>query len=192
MGLKLVWWVVLRLTRVHALTVACCCLSLSHGHAPMVHVNSNAVLAEPMKTCSTMEMITAYLALLVRLCHAGFVPTKHILDNEYFKGLKEVICNTCKLQLVPPGSICANLAEVTIKAFKQHFSSIIASKAINFPRSFWNELLPQTLLILNLLHKPNAIPIVLVHTHLYGYHDYNAQPLLLMGQSAKVHVKRGN
>ena len=33
MGLKLVWWVVLRLTRVHALTVACCCLSLSHGHA---------------------------------------------------------------------------------------------------------------------------------------------------------------
>ena len=53
--------------------------------------------------------------------------------------------------------------------------------AINFPRSFWHELLPQTLLTLNLLRKSNATQTVLAHTHLCGQHEYNAQSLLPMG-----------
>lgn len=69
----------------------------------MVHVDSNAVLAEPMKSRSAAEMIRAYLALLAKLRRAGFVPKKHILDNECSKEFKEVIRNTCKLQLVPSG-----------------------------------------------------------------------------------------
>ena len=158
----------------------------------MVHVNTNAVLAEPMMSRSAAEMIRAYRALLEKLRRAGFVPKKHILDNECSEELKEVIRDTCKLQLVPPGCHRANLAEVAIKAFKQHFCSILAGLAIDFPRSFWNELLPQTLLTLNLLRKSNATPTVSAHAHLCGQHDYNAQPLLPMGQAAEVHVKRAN
>ena len=90
------------------------------------------------------------------------------------------------MQLVPPGSHRANLAEVSIKAFKQHFLSILAGTATDFPHSFWDELLPQTLLTLNLLRKSNATPTVSAHAHLSGQHDYNAKPLLPMGQSAEV------
>ena len=57
----------------------------------MVHFNSNAVLAEPMKSCSAAEMIWAYLALLTKLRRVGFIPKKHILDNECSEELKEVI-----------------------------------------------------------------------------------------------------
>ena len=122
----------------------------------MVHVNSSVVLAEPMKRQTAVETIRFYL------------PNKHILNNKYSEELKEVIQN------VPPGSHCTNLAEVVIKLFKQHFVSILAGTAINFPLSFWHELLPQTSFALNLLRKPNATPTVLAHVHLCGQHDYNA------------------
>ena len=114
----------------------------------MVHVDSSAVLAEPMKRQTAAKMMQAYLALLERLPRAGFVPKKYILDIECSEELKEVIQNTCKLQLIPLGSHRANLAEVTIKAFEQHFLSILAGTAIDLPLSFWHELLPQTLLTL--------------------------------------------
>ena len=152
----------------------------------MCHVDSNAVLAEPMKNKSAKEMIRAYHMLIARLHIAGFVPRKHILDNECSEELKTAIKENCLLQLVPPGSHRANLAEVSIKAFKQHFLSILAGTAADFPYSFWDELLPQTLLNLNLLGKSNATPIVSAHAHLCGQHDYNAQPLLPIGQSAEL------
>ena len=156
----------------------------------MCHVDSNAVLAEPMKNKSAKEMIRAYQTLISRLHKAGFVPRKHILDNECSAELKTAIKENCLMQLVPPGSHRANLAEVSIKAFKQHFLSILAGTASDFPHSFWDELLPQTLLTLNLLCKSNATPPVSAHAHLSGQHDYNAKPLLPMGQSAEVLEKR--
>ena len=158
----------------------------------MCQVDSDAALVEPMKNRSAKEMIRAYLALIERLRRAGFAPKKHILDNECSEELKEVIRERCKLQLVPPGSHRANLAEVTIKAWKQHFVSILAGTAPDFPRSFWDELVPQASLTLNLLRQSNATPTVSAHAHLCGQHDYNAQPLKPMGQSAEVHVKRDN
>ena len=109
-----------------------------------------------MKNRSTKEMIRAYLALIEKLRREGYAPKKHILDNECSEELKEVIQERCKLQLVPPGSHRANLAEVTIKAWKQHFVSILARTAPDFPRSSWDELVPQASLTLNLLRKSNA------------------------------------
>ena len=47
----------------------------------MTHIDSNAILAEPMKICTAKEMIRAYRALLAKLRKAGFAPPKHILDN---------------------------------------------------------------------------------------------------------------
>ena len=155
----------------------------------MVHVDSNAVLAEPMKNRTAKEMIRAYRALLNRLRRAGFVVQKHILDNECSAELKEEIEKTCKLQLVPPGSHRANLAEVAIKALKQHMLSILAGVAPDFPWSTWHEILPQVLMTLNLLRTSNSTPSVSAHAHLCGQHDYNAMPLMPIGQSAEVHVR---
>ena len=110
----------------------------------MCHIDSNAAFAEPMKNQTGKEMIRAYLALIDRLSRAGFTPQKHIPDNECSEKLNEVIREKYKLQLVPPGSHHANIAEVTIKAFNQHFLSVLTGTAPDFPHSFWDKLLPQT------------------------------------------------
>ena len=68
----------------------------------MVKVDSNAILVEPMKSRKDNEMQRAYLALIKRVKAAGVVPKKHVLDNECSNSMKELIRETCKLELVPP------------------------------------------------------------------------------------------
>ena len=117
----------------------------------MIEVDSNAVIVESMKTKSDKEMQRAYLALLAKLKRAKIVPLKHILDNECSNSMKDLIRETCKLELVPPGCHQRNVAKVAIKAFKQHFLSVLAGVDSNFPWSLWDRLLPQVQLTLNLL-----------------------------------------
>ena len=87
-------------------------------------------------------MQRAYLALLKRLKSVQVVPKKHVLDNECSDAMKELIRETCELELVPPGCHRRNIAEVAIKAFQQHFLSVLAGVAPDFPRSLWDRLLP--------------------------------------------------
>ena len=117
----------------------------------MVKINSNAVLVEPMKTKNDKEMQRAYLALLAKLKRAKRVPLKHILDNKCSNSMKNLIRETCKLELVPPGCYQRNVVKVAIKAFKQHFLSVLAGVDSDFPWSLWDQLLPQVQLTLNLL-----------------------------------------
>ena len=76
--------------------------------------------------------------------------------------MKELIRDTCELELVPPGCHRRNIAEVAIKAFKQHFLSVLAGVAPDFPRSLWDRLLPQVQITLNLLRQLNDTPTALM------------------------------
>ena len=69
----------------------------------MVKIDSNYTLVQPMKNRSDDEMIKAYKILLKRVQRVGFETKKHVLDNECSRTLRELIRDTCKLELVPPG-----------------------------------------------------------------------------------------
>ena len=99
----------------------------------MVEIDSNYTLVQPMKNRSDGEMIKAYQILLKRVQRAGFETKKHVLDNECLQALRELIRDTYKLELVPPGCHRRNVAEVSIKAFKQHFLSILVGLPNDFP-----------------------------------------------------------
>ena len=99
----------------------------------MVKIDSNAIIVETMKTKSDKEMQRAYLALLAKLKRAKIVSLKHILDNECLTSMKDSIRETCKLELVPPGCHQRNVAEVAIKAFKQHVNMYILSNFYQAP-----------------------------------------------------------
>ena len=101
----------------------------------MVKIDSNYALLQPMNNKSDKAMVEAYEALMKRLRRAGIVSKKHVLDNECSENLKELICVTCILELVPPGCHRRNIAEVAIKSFKQHFLSILAGLPDDFPWS---------------------------------------------------------
>ena len=160
----------------------------------MVEIDSNAILVEAMKSKSDAEMQRAYLVLVNRLKRAGVVIKKHVLDNECSKAMKLLIEETCKYELVPPGSHRRNIAEVAIKIFKQHFVSVLAGLPDSFPMYLWDKLLSQTELTLNLLRQSNATPTISAHAHLYGPFDFNRMPLAPLGCEVQVHEppdKRG-
>ncbi len=111
----------------------------------MIEIDSNAILVELMKSRKDEDMIWAYNALLARLQQAGSTPQKHVLDNEVSDNMKlhiQVTCNL-ELELVPPGCLQRNAAEVAIRNFKTHFLSVLAGVAEDFPENLWDRLLPQ-------------------------------------------------
>ena len=57
----------------------------------MVEINSNAILVEPLKSRKYSELTWAYHVFVMRLKRAGSVPKKHVLDNEVWDAMKEVI-----------------------------------------------------------------------------------------------------
>eukprot|EP00984_Skeletonema_dohrnii_P011431 scaffold4568_cov78-Skeletonema_dohrnii-CCMP3373.AAC.1 len=160
----------------------------------MVHIDSNAILLEPMKSKKDAEMQRAYNALLLRLKRAGIVPKKHIMDNEVSDAMKNMIRDDHRLilELVPPGCHRRNAAEVAIRNFKQHFLSIMAGVADDFPWYLWDRLLPQAELTLNLLRQSNTTPNVSAHAHMFGFFDFNRMPLAPMGCSVQVHEPTNN
>jgi hypothetical protein len=67
--------------------------------------------------------------------------------------MKNHIRDTCKLdmELMPPGCHRCNTAKVAIHNFKVHFLSLLAGAANNFPSNFWDWLLPQSKITINLI-----------------------------------------
>jgi hypothetical protein len=57
----------------------------------LAHPDSNGILQEPMKNCTSGEMICAYQKLFDRLKSAGITPKRHILDNECSADFKQTI-----------------------------------------------------------------------------------------------------
>ena len=134
-------------------------------------------------------MQRAYLQLLNRIKGAGFAPKGHVLDNEISDSMKSLIKFTCQLELVPPHCQRRNVAEVSIKAFKQHFLGILASVATDFPKSQWERLLLQADMTLNLLRQENTTPKVSALAYIFGTFNYNRIPLGPMGCVLLVHKK---
>eukprot|EP00804_Cyclotella_cryptica_P011786 CCRYP_011381-RA/>CCRYP_011381-RA protein AED:0.36 eAED:0.36 QI:0/0/0/1/1/1/2/0/520 len=137
----------------------------NHYLMVMVDIDSSAILVEPIKNRTDLELTRAYSTLITRLHRAGVVPRKHVLDNEISTAMKTLITDTYKMtyELVPPGCHRRNAAE--------------------------DKLLPQAEITINLLRQSNATPTVSAYAHLNGPFDYNKMPLAPMGCSVQVHEK---
>ena len=100
---------------------------------------------------------------MLRLKQAGIIPQKHILDNEMYNAMKNIISDEykMKLELVPQGCHRRNAAEVAIQNFKAHFLSVLADTATRFPPALWDRLLPQAKVTVNILRQSNSTPNVL-------------------------------
>jgi hypothetical protein len=133
----------------------------------LAHIDSNAILAEPMKYRAAGEMIRAYQALLDRLQTAGVMPKRHILDNKCSEEFKATIRkNKMTFQLVPPHDHRMNIAEKAIQTFKAHFISILCGTDITFPLHLWCHLLRQSEHTLIMLRQARITPTVFAYAPL--------------------------
>jgi hypothetical protein len=112
-----------------------------------------------------------------------------IIDNKASQALQDEIRKNCALQLVPPDTHRQNLAERAIQTFKSHFIAILSGVDNNFPMQLWDQLAPQTILTLNLLHQSHVKSSISAYKHINGKFDYNAMPLGPMDCTIQVHVE---
>ena len=158
----------------------------------LIKIDSNAILVEAMKNCTTGEMIHAYQVLVERLCSAGINPTMHILDNECPAKFKERIkSNNMKYQLVPPHDHRRNITEKAIQVVKAHFISILCGADKSFPLHLWDRLLRQEEHTLNMLRTTKTTPSVSAYAYILGEHNYNANPFAPLGCKVEAHVMTG-
>ena len=92
---------------------------------------------------------------------------------------------------MPPNTHQSNTAEPAICTFKAHFLFILAGVAPDFPRNFWELLLPQTELTLNLLRQVTLNPKRSAWSYFHGPLNYDATPIGTLGCNIIAHKKTG-
>jgi hypothetical protein len=65
----------------------------------------------------------------------------------------------------------------------------LAGVSDDYPINRWDELLPQTVLTLNLLRQSNVAPNISAYAYHHGSFDYNRMPLAPMGCAVQFHIK---
>jgi hypothetical protein len=154
-----------------------------------LHGKSNAILVQPFQTKNDAHRIAAYTTLFDRLKSRHAIPDTHVLDNEASRAFLQAITNNgCKYQLVPPHVHRRNCAERAIQMFKDHFLTMLAGTAPTFPRDWWDLLLPQAELTLNLL-RPSPEPTMSAWQHLFGPYNFDAMPMGPAGCRVLIHTK---
>ena len=150
--------------------------------------DSNAILAEPLKSRSASELVRATTSLHRYLSERGLKPTFQVLDNECPDSLKQFFrTHDVSFQLVPPYIHRTNAAEKAIGCFKDHFIAGLCSLDPSFPLHLWDRLIPQATLTLNLLRTSNINPRLSSEAQLNGSFDFNRTPLAPPGTKVLVY-----
>ena len=121
--------------------------------------DSNAILAEALKSRKGAEIKRGWKVLHEQLKTRGNDPNIYVLDNECSSHLKTAMTEeSIDWQLATPYLHRTNAAERAIRTFKNHFLAGLATTHPNFPISEWDKLLPQTIITLNLLRNSRVNP----------------------------------
>jgi hypothetical protein len=134
----------------------------------------NYIKPVAMKSKSASEWLKAFGEIFQELTSRGFNQNIQTLDNEASVALTSYFTeNDMTNQLVPPHCHRQNSAECTIRNFKEHFMPGLASVDPYFPIHFWDRLLPQAEITLNLLRTSRLHPQLSTADHFHGHIDYN-------------------
>ena len=98
-------------------------------------------LATTLKTRQAHKIKAAWNKLHNQLLQSGTDPKVYIVDNEMSGNLKHALKKAnVTLQLVPPHMHRRNVAERTIRTFKNHFLACLATADSTFPIAEWDGL----------------------------------------------------
>ena len=152
--------------------------------------DSNNILADLIKSRTSLHIQDAYQKMMKLLCSRGLTPRTHVLYNECSKVLKEYMEEQNETyQLVPPHLHRRNAAERAIQTFKNHFISGMVSTYKYFSLHLWCRLLPQAIVTMNLLRPSRINPTLSAHAQLHGLFGFNATPFAPPGTKLIIHLK---
>jgi hypothetical protein len=139
------------------------------------------------------EWVKSYDSVHQELTVKGFKPKLQTLDNEASTALKSFFTvNDITYHLVMPHCHRHNAAERAIRTFREHFAAGLSSVDPSFPLHFWDRLLPQAEITLNLLQISRLHPQLSAAAHYHGLVDYNNTAFALPGCKIIAHKKPGS
>ena len=94
-----------------------------------------------------------------------------------------------QFQLVPPHIHRRNSEERSIRIFKEHFIAGLSSTRKDFPLHIWCQLIPHTILALNLLRQSRMNPKLSGYAQLHREFNYNTTPIAPPGTQVVIHEK---
>ena len=111
----------------------------------------------------------AYYSVNVLLVSRGLQPQLQRLDNEASQALVYYLQDkNVDFQLAPPSIHRMNVVERAIHTLKNHFIAILYDTDPNFNLALWDKLIPQALIMLNLIRKSNINPNISAYSQLHG------------------------
>ena len=160
-----------------------------HGNSYMLvffHEDANYIHVECMKTKATSEYIRVFRNAMQKFQSVGFKPRIQRVDNEISAALIQAMETEFGMitEMAPPGNHRTLRAERAIRTFKDHFISTLCTTDPNFPLMLWDDLIPQTLMTLNILRTCATNPLISAYEAIHGPADFNRFPLIPLG----VHV----
>ena len=91
-------------------------------------------------------------------------------------------------QLAPPHMHIRNAAEQAIRTYKNHFISGFSTTDPYFPIRYWDRLISQCVITLNLLQNSRVNPALSAYTYLFGTYDFDKSPMAPPGTRLIVKV----
>ena len=131
----------------------------------MYDYDTNYINAIAVKARKTSEYLRAFQECYDELARRNLNAQLVRLDNEVSRDL--IACiedNNLDYQIVSSGTHRSNPAERAIQTFKSYFLSARAGADPTFPKNCWDYLIPQTVIIINLLRPSRINPAILAYT----------------------------
>ena len=148
----------------------------------------NAILTTGMNNKRKKGIIWVFKQLTTYLIMHGINPGFQFIDNEASISFKMAIpIMDINYQLVLPGNYRAKDAEISIQNFKKHFVAGLCRVEKYSHLQFWDVLLQQATISLNILRKSRIHPHLSSYTHIFGEFDYNRTPFARPGTRIVIH-----
>ena len=147
----------------------------------------HAILTTTMKKRSDNEMIEDFTEFRTDIKIHGINPVLHFIDNEALTEFKMSITTMdVNWQLVPPINHSSDNAKRSMQTFKNHFISGLCIVDEKFRLQFWDWLLQQAIISLNLLRQSRIHIHLSSYTHIFGKFEYNCTPLAPPGTRVAI------
>jgi hypothetical protein len=148
----------------------------------------NYINAIPIKSRKSSKFVNAFNICYNELKKRGFEARVQRLDNEISKEVIIAIENEgLQYQIASPSNHRLNDAERAIQTFKARLIPHREGTDPTFPKSSWDLMIPQIVLVMNLMRPSRINPLLSAYTQLHGEFDFDRTPIAPIGCKVIVH-----
>ena len=109
------------------------------------HYDANNILTTPLKNRTGTCILIVKSKIHDKLRKRGLTPKLHIMDNEVSEVLNKYFEDSdIQFQLVPPHMHWRNVAERSVRTFKNHFVAALCTVDPLLPFYLWERLFPKS------------------------------------------------